>query len=128
MMKSTQIGSLPQPMSLSTVCVFRPETILSVHCTQDLLHWVRQSLDAGAEYLLIDLCQVRFMDGGGVGALISALNYVRRSTARLVLCQLNPQHQMVLELTETLHTFDICQSVDDFQRKVPTTTFYPVGS
>lgn len=57
--------------------------------------------------LIVDLEQVEFMDSSGLVVLAKALKMARRSSYRLVLCNLQPPVKLIFELTQLDSVFEI---------------------
>jgi anti-anti-sigma factor len=103
---------------MSLVPVFSPSRILSSANSADLLNWVRDRVDSNQARLLIDLRNVLFMDSAGLGALIAAYKIAEQANGELMLCSLNGQARMLLEMTGLESVFQIYESVEDFQQKI----------
>jgi anti-anti-sigma factor len=102
---------------MALVPVFSPSRILSSTNSTDLLNWVRERVDANQPNLLIDLKGVLFMDSAGLGALVAAYKIAQQADGELMLCALNGQARMLLEMTGLETVFKIYDSVEDFQQK-----------
>lgn len=103
---------------MSLVPVFSPSRILSSSNSADLLNWVRERVEANQASLLIDLKNVLFMDSAGLGALVAAYKIAQQSNGELMLCSLNGQARMLLEMTGLESVFRIYESVEDCQQKM----------
>ncbi|MEM9244689.1 MAG: STAS domain-containing protein [Cyanobacteria bacterium P01_F01_bin.153] len=79
---------------------------------------VMDALDGGAKTVLIDFKDVTFMDSSGLGALVLSLKSVRAANCRLVLCSVNEQVKMLLELTSMDRVFEIFESQEAFEKEV----------
>ena len=62
--------------------------------------------------LVIDLAQVDFMDSYGLVTLIKGLKAARKSSCRLVLCNLQASVRLVFDLTQMDSVFEIFESYD----------------
>jgi anti-anti-sigma factor len=103
---------------MSTVSVFESERVLSSVDGARLVNWVNDTLEAGRRVLLVDLHKTSFMDSSGLGALVVALKKVRESQGRLVLCSLNGQARMLLEITDMEKVFNIYSNRWDFENSL----------
>jgi anti-sigma B factor antagonist len=95
--------------------IFQPHRILSAGNATDLVDWTKQALETGTNVLLIDFCQVMFMDSSGLGTLVSALKLVQKAGGRLALCSLNGQALMLFEMAGMEKLFETYRSLDDFK-------------
>jgi anti-anti-sigma factor len=95
--------------------IFKPNRILSAGNASDLVDWTRQTLEAGATVLLIDFCQVMFMDSSGLGTLVSALKLVQKAEGRLALCSLSGQALMLFEMAGMEKMFETYGNLDEFK-------------
>lgn len=102
---------------MSPVPVFSPSRILSSTNSADLLNWVRDRVDANQSNLLVDLKGVLFMDSAGLGALVAAHKIATQASGEIMLCSVNGQARMLLEMTGLESVFQIYESVEDFQQK-----------
>lgn len=75
---------------------------------------IRGCLESCGAALLLDCSQINFMDSSGFGHLVVSLKLVRQSGRDLVLCALNSQLRLVLQLTGTDQVFRIYATRADF--------------
>ncbi|MGF1498833.1 MAG: STAS domain-containing protein [Elainellaceae cyanobacterium] len=100
---------------MPNVKIYQPAArILSATDAVSLTNWVSESLEYGAEALLIDMSRVSFMDSRGLGALIITHNRVTKQGGRLGICSLSGQARMLLELTNLGETFEIYGTAREF--------------
>jgi anti-sigma B factor antagonist len=69
-------------------------------------------IDGGQRNIVLDMCQVSFMDSSGLGAVVYVLKHIGR-TGRLHICGVTPGVMAVLKLTRmdrVLKTFDTRQA------------------
>lgn len=64
--------------------------------------------------VLIDFTGITFMDSAGLGSLVLLLKTVRSHNATMYLCNVNPQIQMLFELTNMDRVFEIFGTQTDF--------------
>jgi anti-sigma B factor antagonist len=95
--------------------IFQPNRILSAGNANDLVDWTKQTLETGVTVLLIDFCQVMFMDSSGLGTLVSALKMVQKEGGRLALCSLSGQALMLFEMAGMEKLFETYGTLDDFK-------------
>jgi anti-sigma B factor antagonist len=62
---------------------------------------------------VIDLAEVDFMDSSGLVPLVKGLMSARQSGCRLVLCNVQPQVKLILELTQLDSVFEIFPNYED---------------
>lgn len=107
--------------------VFQPSQFVTEVNAQEIRDWVKESLTSGASNLLIDFCDVQFINSSGLGALAIALKMVHENGCRLALCALNPQARMTLEISGMYKAFEIYNSQDEFAAHVPTTAMQRIA-
>lgn len=90
--------------------------ILSAINSNDFQGCVDVAVEAGAKILLIDFKNILFMDSQGLGTLISARNRAETLGINVVLCSLNGQARMLLEMSGVDQIFSIFSDRADFQR------------
>lgn len=95
--------------------IFQPKRLLSAGNAGELVAWAKQALETGADVLLIDFCQVMFMDSSGLGTLISALKLVQKAEGRLVICSLGGQALMLFEMAGMEKLFETYSNLDEFK-------------
>jgi anti-anti-sigma factor len=79
---------------------------------------VSDIIESGSDILLIDLKEVKFVDSSGLGALVSAMQTVRKADAKLFVCSVNDQVRMLFELTKLDRIFQTFTDQEDFNRQV----------
>lgn len=95
-----------QPMS-DPQLVLTPSGILNGESGKQLEATVRSSLEGTQGPLLLDCSELSFMDSSGFGHLVVSHKLVRQQERELLLCGLNIQLLMVLQLTGTDRIFHI---------------------
>ncbi|MEB3355519.1 MAG: STAS domain-containing protein [Synechococcales bacterium] len=109
---------------MTNASIYEPATsTLGTNIAPDLLYWVNLQLEAGAQLLLIDLCQVETIDSSGIGTLMIVRNRVRRAGAKLSLCSLNSQTLAELERAGLTDKFEVYANRDEFETFLPTDDF-----
>ncbi|MEH2128062.1 MULTISPECIES: STAS domain-containing protein [unclassified Nostoc] len=87
----------------------------------ELRREVRGMLANGADILLIDMKEVKFIDSSGLGALVSAMQMVRTANAKLFVCSISDQVRMLFELTKMDRIFQTFADKDEFHRQILAT-------
>lgn len=82
---------------------------------------VEYMLNNGAEVVLIDLKNVQFIDSSGLGALVAAMQFVRKNNKKLFVCSVNNQVKMLFELTKMDRIMHILTDRNQFENQVLTT-------
>ncbi|MEH2297374.1 STAS domain-containing protein [Nostoc sp.] len=75
----------------------------------------------GADILLLDMKEVKFIDSSGLGALVSAMQMVRTANGKLFVCSISDQVRMLFELTKMDRIFQTFADQDEFNRQVLAT-------
>ena len=104
-------------MSL-VVQVIKPEGILDGTKTDQFRQEINDSVNTGANAILVDFSNVTFMDSSGLGALVLSLKTIRNADAKLFICSINEQVKMLFELTSMDRVFEIFSSLEEFEQKV----------
>ncbi len=73
---------------------------------------LKQLVDGGATYLIVDLAEVPFIDSAGLATLVSALKLVRRVGGKVLLAGVQPQARTVFSLTMLDQVFTIHPTVE----------------
>ncbi|MEH1902193.1 STAS domain-containing protein [Nostoc sp.] len=107
-------------MSLS-VKVLEISGILDGIRGNELRREVSNVVDNGADILLLDLKEVKFIDSSGLGALVSAMQIVRAANGKLFVCSISDQVRMLFELTKMDRIFKTFADQDEFNRQVLAT-------
>ncbi|MDF5735911.1 MULTISPECIES: STAS domain-containing protein [unclassified Nostoc] len=87
----------------------------------ELRREVSNVVDNGADILLLDLKEVKFIDSSGLGALVSAMQIVRAANGKLFVCSISDQVRMLFELTKMDRIFKTFADQDEFNRQVLAT-------
>ncbi|MHC0064311.1 STAS domain-containing protein [Nostoc sp. UIC 10890] len=107
-------------MSLS-VKVLELSGILDGVRGNELRREVSNIVANGADILLLDLKEIKFVDSSGLGALVSAMQIVRAANAKLFVCSVSDQVRMLFELTKMDRIFQTFADQDEFNRQVLAT-------
>ncbi|MEH2246781.1 STAS domain-containing protein [Nostoc sp.] len=106
---------------ISNVKVLNLSGILDGIRGNELRHEVSNLMDNGADILLLDLKEVKFIDSSGLGALVSVMQMVRNANNKLYLCSISAQVRMLFELTKMDRIFKTFADQDEFNRQVLAT-------
>ncbi|MFN6561906.1 MAG: STAS domain-containing protein [Nostoc sp. ChiSLP01] len=87
----------------------------------ELRREVSNHVDKGTNVLLLDLKNVKFIDSSGLGALVSAMQMVRKTDGQLFVCSINDQVKMLFELTKMDRIFQVFADREEFNRQVVAT-------
>ncbi|MBW4611805.1 MAG: STAS domain-containing protein [Desmonostoc vinosum HA7617-LM4] len=71
-----------------------------------------------AKIVLVDFQNVTFMDSSGLGALVLAFKTLRAANIKLVVCSINEQVRILLELTNMDKVFEIFPSQEAFNQNL----------
>ncbi|MBN3906528.1 MAG: STAS domain-containing protein [Nostoc sp. NMS1] len=104
-------------MSLS-VQVLELSGILDGVRGNELRREVNDLMANGADILLLDLKEVKFIDSSGLGALVSAMQTTRNANGKLFVCSISDQVRMLFELTKMDRVFKTFADQDEFNRQV----------
>ncbi|NDJ25345.1 anti-sigma factor antagonist [Nostoc sp. B(2019)] len=100
------------------VTVLEPSGILDGIRGNQLRQEVSEIIKNGSDILLIDLKDVKFVDSSGLGALVSAMQMVRKAESKLFVCSVNDQVKMLFELTKLDRIFQTFADQDEFNHQV----------
>jgi anti-sigma B factor antagonist len=70
-------------------------------------HAIRDLVDVRHALLVLDMGKLEFVDSSGLSVLVSAVKAARRAGGDVVLCELRPQVQALVELTRLHELFEI---------------------
>lgn len=101
---------------IPNIKVLQPSGILDGIRGNDLRREINDIMNIGAEIVLIDLQDVKFVDSSGLGALVSAMKIVRTAGGKLFVCSMNDQVRMLFELTKMDRIFEKFADRDEFNR------------
>ncbi|MBE9119145.1 STAS domain-containing protein [Lusitaniella coriacea LEGE 07157] len=95
-----------------------PSGILDGTKASEFRQEISNSVESGAEMILIDFKGVTFMDSSGLGALVLALKTVRAAGTKLFICSVNEQINMLFELTSMDRVFEIFPDREAFNNAI----------
>lgn len=98
----------------SEIKVIKPSGILDSSSATQVCHEVNNCVNEGFKFFLIDMEAVTFIDSSGLGGVVNAFKTVRSAGGKLVLCSVNDQARMLLEITGMDQIFDIFLNQEAF--------------
>lgn len=98
------------------VITIQPNNILDGVTGVAFRQEVTTAIEAGADIVLVDCQDIKFMDSSGLGALVLALKSIRASERKLALCSLNQQVRTLFQLTEIAQVFQIYETRQQFEQ------------
>lgn len=98
------------------VVTIQPNDILDGTTGTTFRQEVTAAIDNGADIILVDCQDIKFMDSSGLGALVLALKAVRAADRQFVLCSLNKQVKTLFHLTEITQIFQIYENRQHFEQ------------
>ncbi|WP_335037256.1 STAS domain-containing protein [Nostoc sp.] len=85
---------------------------------REIHNQIGKFIDTGVKIFLLDFQSVNFMDSSGFGALLLMLKTVQKDQGRLVICSINEQIRMILELSDTTKIFEVLPDQDTFMKNL----------
>jgi anti-sigma B factor antagonist len=92
--------------------ILRPEGSLDAQGSLTLQLQLEMALQKAPDLCVIDLASVDAINSTGLQFLATGLNAASEQHCRLVLCNLQPTVQMVLEISRLDSRFEIYESID----------------
>jgi anti-sigma B factor antagonist len=84
----------------------------------ELRNAVTEALDAGTSKIVLNLRDVTVIDSSGVGELVSAYTRVTQRGGKLILANLPPKIQDILQITQLITIFEVYDSEDEAVRSL----------
>lgn len=100
------------------VKVIQPVGILDGIKGHELRRNINDIVDSGADIVLLDLQDIKFMDSSGLGALVSAMKTIKTAGGKLCLCSVKDQVKMIFELTRMDRVFESFVDRAEFEQKM----------
>ncbi len=100
--------------------VFELSGILDGIRGNQLRREISNIVEEGADIILIDLKDVKFIDNSGLEALVSSMQIVKNANGKLFLCSVSDQVKMLLQLTKLDKVFQTFDDQDDFRHQILT--------
>ncbi|MEH1867234.1 MAG: STAS domain-containing protein [Nostoc sp.] len=79
---------------------------------------ISKLIESGIETFLIDFQSIKFMDSSGFGTLLLTLRIVKEKQSRLVICSINEQIKMILDISDTTKIFEVFPDQESFINQV----------
>jgi anti-anti-sigma factor len=98
--------------------VIKPSGILDGTKAHQFREKISETIEAGAQIILVDFTNVTFMDSSGLGTLVMSLKTIQSAGAKLFLCSINEQIKMLFELTGMDSFFKIFPSQEEFEKHI----------
>ena len=98
--------------------VYQPSGILDGTKSHQFRQNIQKLIETKPKVVVIDFKDVTFMDSSGLGALVLSLKTVRMAGCKLLLCSLNEQVMMLLELTSMDKVFKIFESREELEKEI----------
>jgi anti-anti-sigma factor len=108
------LSPVPAPAPTDRLRVIHPTGILDISNGIQLRREIGELMETGARTIIIECQDVGFIDSPALATLVLAFQNVHESGGRLVLCGINQQLQLLLELSSMDSVFEIFSSTQDF--------------
>lgn len=100
------------------VKVIQPQGIFDGRKGRKLYEEVIDIINSDIKTVLIDFQSISFMDSSGFGTLLLTLKTVRQKQGRLVLCSINEQVKMIIDISNTANIFEVFPNQISFTQTV----------
>ncbi|MDX2129243.1 MAG: STAS domain-containing protein [Chloroherpetonaceae bacterium] len=87
--------------------------VLSGTDAQEFHQALRLLLTEGSKQFVVDLAKVSYMNSSGLGAMTSALTFVKNSGGNLKLCQASERIKSLFVVTKLDRIFEIYETQDE---------------
>ena len=95
------------------IILFKPQGSINLEGGKALSEQMATIKPHSQQLWVIDLAAVDFMDSSGLVPLVKGLMSARQSGCRLVLCNVQPQVKLILELTQLESVLEIFPNYED---------------
>lgn len=85
---------------------------LSFAAESELMAAFNESLEQGAQRVVLDFSQLEYMNSTGIGLLVTLLVRAQRSETRLLACGLNTHYQEIFHMTRLEEAFTIVPDLE----------------
>ncbi|MCM0589532.1 MAG: STAS domain-containing protein [Gloeotrichia echinulata DVL01] len=96
--------------------ILEPIGTLNAAKGNEIRREIEYVMTSGIDIVLIDLKNVQLIDSSGLGALVSTMQFVRKSNKKLYICSVNNQVQMLFELTKMDRIMQILKDREEFEK------------
>jgi anti-anti-sigma factor len=100
--------------------IFEPAGILNATVGNELRRKIKDAVENDVKIVLIDMKNVNFIDSSGLGALVSAMQDIKKAEKKLFICSINAQVKMLFELTKIERVLNILRDREEFDSQVMT--------
>ncbi|MBD2209598.1 STAS domain-containing protein [Nostoc linckia FACHB-104] len=98
--------------------VIQPQGIFDGRNGRKVCEEMNKFMETGVKTIVLDFQDITFMDSSGFGTLLLTLKIMRKQEGRLVLCSINEQIKMILELSDTTQAFEVFPNQASFMEEV----------
>lgn len=102
--------------------VIQPSNFLSTVAITQFQAEIKCAIDSEADFILVDLKQVKSVSSDTFLALLEGLKLAYASKCKLLLCSLDEQLRILFELTGLDQHFEILADLNEFRQYVQPTT------
>ncbi|MCR9077068.1 MAG: STAS domain-containing protein [bacterium] len=95
------------------VVVLAPNSDIDMSRSPELRSVLRQEMGGDTHKVVIDLDAVEYMDSSGLATLVEAMRNAGNSSAKLVICNMNPKVSAIFEIARLDSFFSIVDSRDE---------------
>ncbi len=96
--------------------IVKPSGLLDRLSASHIRNTVSAAMAKGADTILIDAQDITFMNSIAIGALVATVKAANAQKKNIYFCSLNPQVNMIFELTRLKELFQIFEDVDAFKQ------------
>jgi anti-sigma B factor antagonist len=93
--------------------ILKPQGDIDLSRSPSLRVQIAEAQGSAPSKLIIDLCEVPYMDSSGVATLIEAMKEARQAGRKLVLCALQDRVKSIFEIARLDMVFTIVDTRDD---------------
>ncbi|BCL34073.1 STAS domain-containing protein [Nostoc sp. MS1] len=97
--------------------IIQPSGIFDGRKGRQIHEQISQFIASGVKTFLIDFQSVSFMDSSGFGTLLLLLKTVKQKQCRLIICGINEQIKMILDISNTADVFEVFPNQELFMRE-----------
>jgi anti-anti-sigma factor len=98
--------------------IIQPRGIFDGRKGRQIYEELSKIVGSGIQTVILDFQDITFMDSAGFGTILLTLKTVRQEQIRLVLCSINEQVRMILEISDTIKFFEVFPDQESFLQTV----------
>ena len=102
----------------SKLKVLQPSGILDGTTGINFRNEISRLVNNNTKIIIVDFQNVSFMDSSGLGALVLSLKMARAHGAKLFICSINDEIQMLFELTNMDQVFQVFPNRETVEKKL----------